>query len=167
MNIWKKLLVAGCVAVASVFGISALQAQKVESKTEAKTETKAAAPEKKASRRLPNFFGDLVDGTQKQKIYDIQDKYTPQIDALAEQVKALQQKRDAEIEGVLTPEQKVKFDKAKAESKAKAAERAAAKKSTDKPVAEVKATAPAIAAPTVAAPAIATPAVAPSVTKPK
>jgi Spy/CpxP family protein refolding chaperone len=138
---WKKLLVAGCLAgVCSVFAVPALQAQKTEAKAEAK------APEKKVTRRLPNFYGDLVDGTQKQKIYDIQDKYTPQIDALAEQIKSLQQKRDSEIESVLNAEQKVKLEKSKADSKAKAAERAAAKKAAEKPAAEVKATAPTAAA---------------------
>ncbi|WP_254513751.1 hypothetical protein [Anatilimnocola floriformis] len=152
MNLSMKLLVAGCLSVACAVAVPTLQAQKVDGKAEAKTEAKAG--EKKASRRLPNFYGDLVDGTQKQKIYDIQDKYTPQIDALAEQIKTLQQKRDSEIEGVLTPEQKVKFDKAKAESKTKAAERAAAKKATDKAVVEVKATTPAIT-PTTAPAAIA------------
>jgi hypothetical protein len=146
LSMLKKLAVAGCVAC-TLLAVPALQAQKTETKTEAKAEAKAA--DKKPTRRLPNFYGDLVDGTQKQKIYDIQDKYTPQIDALAEQIKALQQKRDSEIEGVLNAEQKVKLEKSKADSKAKAAERAAAKKGTEKPAAEVKATttiAPAAAA---------------------
>lgn len=139
---WKKLLVAACLASAcSILTVPALQAQKTEAQTEAK-----AAAEKKPSRRLPNYYGDLVDGTQKQKIYDIQDKYTPQIDALAEQIKALQQKRDSEIESVLNADQKVKLEKSKADAKAKAAERAAAKKAAEKPAAEVKTTAPAAAA---------------------
>lgn len=138
MNLSKKLLVAGCLLGACSFLASpALHAQKTEAKTEAK------AVEKKVTRRLPNFYGDLVDGTQKQKIYDIQDKYTPQIDALAAQIKDLQAKRDAEVESVLNAEQKTKLEKSKAEAKAKAAERAAAKKAAaDKP-AEVKSTAPA------------------------
>lgn len=125
----KKLFVA-LLVVGGAYGVTtapALLAQKAETKAEAK------APEaKKVSKRLPNFYGDLVDGVQKEKIYAVQDKYTPQIEALADQVKALQAKRDAEIEAVLTPEQKAKLEKARADAKAKAQERAAAKKAADK-----------------------------------
>lgn len=134
MNLSKKLIVAGCLLGAGcVFAVPALHAQKTEAKSEAK------APAKKPTHRLPAYYGDLVDGTQKQKIYDIQDKYTPQIDALAEQIKALQQKRDAEIESVLNPEQKTKLEKSKADAKAKAAERAAAKKSATEKTTAVEA----------------------------
>jgi colicin import membrane protein len=131
-SMWKKLLVA-LVVVSGAYGVvaaPALLAQKAESKADAKAPAKTEA--KKVSRRLPNFYGDLVDGAQKEKIYAVQDKYGPQIDALAEQVKALQAKRDAEIEAVLTPEQKAKLEKARADSKAKAQERAAAKKAAEK-----------------------------------
>jgi capsule polysaccharide export protein KpsE/RkpR len=127
LSLWKKMLVTVCV-VGFLGAGSELLAQKVEAKAEAKAAAPAA---KKVTRRLPNFYGELVDGTQKEKIYSIQDQYTPQIDALAAQVKALQQKRDAEIEAVLTAEQKVKLEKARAEAKAKAAERAAAKKAAE------------------------------------
>ena len=129
LPMWKKMLVAVCLCGACGVAVSpTLLAQKVE----AKAETKTAAPEaKKPTRRLPNFYGDLVDGTQKEKIYAVQDQYTPQIDALTAQIKALQQKRDADIEAVLNAEQKVKLEKAKADSKAKAAERAAAKKAAE------------------------------------
>lgn len=128
LPLWKKMLVSLCVAGACCVAVApALHAQETK-----KAETKAAAPAaKKPSRRLPNFYGDLVDGTQKEKIYAVQDLYTPQIDALAEQIKALQAKRDAEIEAVLNAEQKAKLEKAKADSKAKAAERAAAKKAAE------------------------------------
>jgi hypothetical protein len=129
LPLWKKMLVSLCVAGACCVAVaSTLEAQKVESKAEAKAAAPAA---KKPSRRLPNFYGDLVDGTQKEKIYAVQDLYTPQIEALAEQIKALQAKRDAEIEAVLNAEQKAKLEKAKADSKAKAAERAAAKKAAE------------------------------------
>lgn len=129
LPLWKKTLVSLCVVGACcVAAAPALHAQKVE----AKVETKAAAPEaKKPTRRLPNFFGDLVDGTQKEKIYAVQDQYTPQLEALTAQIKALQQKRDAEIEAVLNAEQKVKLEKARADAKAKAAERLAARKAAE------------------------------------
>jgi hypothetical protein len=129
LPMWKKMLVAVCV-VGGTYGVvsgPALLAQKVESKTEAKS----TAPEKKSYKRLPAYYGDLVDGTQKEKIYVLQEKWGKQIDALADQVKALQKQRDEEIEGVLTAEQKVKLEKTRAEAKAKAQEKAAAKKAAE------------------------------------
>lgn len=124
----KKLLVA-LLVVGGAYGVvaaPALLAQKAETKADAK------APEtKKPVNRLPIHFGNLVDGTQKEKIYSIQNQYTPQIEALAEQIKALQAKRDSEVESVLTPEQKAKLEKARADYKAKALERAAAKKAAE------------------------------------
>ena len=138
MKIWTKLVVALCLVggAYSVAVAPVLLAQKPETKAEAK-----APAAKKTSKRLPNFYGDLVDGTQKEKIYAIQDQYTPQIDALTAQIKALQQKRDAEFEGVLTAEQKVKLEKTRADAKAKAQERAAAKKATETKAVETKTTA--------------------------
>ena len=61
----------------------------------------------------------------------MQDKYTPQIEALTAQIKDLQAKRDAEFEAVLTAEQKAKLEKVRADAKAKAQERAAAKKAAE------------------------------------
>jgi hypothetical protein len=123
LPMWKKLLVA-LIAVggaASLTGAPALLAQKAD--------TKAAVPEKaKSYKRLPAFYADIVDGSQKEKIYALQEKWGKQIDALAEQIKDLQKQRDAEIEGVLTPEQKTKLEKSRAEAKAKAQERTAAAK---------------------------------------
>ena len=132
LPIWKKLLVALCVVggASGVLCAPALLAQKAEGKAEAK----AAAPEKpkeKSYKRLPAYYGDLVDGKQKEKIYTLQEKWGKQIDELAEQVKALQAKRDAEIEAVLTAEQKVKLEKTRADAKAKALEKAAAKKAAE------------------------------------
>lgn len=134
MNLlWKKLLVVVCMAagVSGLMSAPVLLAQKVE----AKPETKAAAPDKskeaKSYKRLPAYYGDLVDGAQKEKIYALQEKWGKQIDELAEQVKALQQKRDAEIEAVLTADQKAKLEKARTDGKAKAQEKAAAKKAAE------------------------------------
>lgn len=130
---WKKLLVALCVVggTSGVMCAPALLAQKAEGKAE----SKAAAPEKskeaKSYKRLPAYYGDIVDGAQKEKIYSLQEKWGKQIDELAEQVKALQKQRDAEIEGVLTAEQKVKLEKTRADAKAKALEKAAAKKAAE------------------------------------
>ena len=129
LPLWKKLLVALFV-VGGAYGVlsaPALLAQKVEGKAE----TKAAAPEKKSYKRLPAYYGDVVDGAQKEKIYVLQEKWGKQIDELAEQIKALQKQRDAEIEGVLTADQKAKVEKTRADAKTKALEKAAAKKAAE------------------------------------
>jgi hypothetical protein len=141
LPLWKKLFVAG-VILGSAFGIVSgptLLAQKPEAKP-------AASAEKKPRQALPAHFGDLVDKAQREKIYAVQNKYSTQLAALADQIKDLESKRDAEIEAVLTAEQKAKLEKARADAKAKAAERTAAKKAAaeakptgDKP-AEVKPT---------------------------
>jgi len=86
--------------------------------------------DKKATGRLPNNYGKLgLTDAQRQKIYSTQAKYGEQIDALIKQVEELRQKRDAEIEAVLTPEQRENLKKLTAET----AKKSAAKKSADKP----------------------------------
>jgi hypothetical protein len=137
--LWKKFVVAA-VLVAGTASVPALLAQKPEAKPGEKPA--AAAEKKKSVKRLPVFYADLVDGTQREKIYALQEKYDAQIAPLAEQIKDLQAKRDAEIESVLNAEQKAKLEKARADAKAKAAERAAAKKTAEaKPTTDVPVTA--------------------------
>lgn len=65
-------------------------------------------PSKKAKGRLPPYYAGVVSDQQRQTIYAIQEKYGAQITALQEQISALTRQRDAEIEGVLTPEQRAK-----------------------------------------------------------
>jgi len=103
-------------------------AAKPTAKSAAKESVKEAAADKLTG-RLPSGFGKLdVTDTQKQKIYAIQAKYKEQIDALNKQIDELQNKRDTEIEAVLTPEQKEKLKSAQKES---ADKKAAAKTKTD------------------------------------
>jgi hypothetical protein len=87
------------------------------------------AKEKKARGRLPAYYTDIVTADQRQKIYDLQSKYAKQIDALNEQLDALQRQRDGEIESLLTADQKEKLKKARDDGAAKR------KKTTDKNVA--------------------------------
>lgn len=64
----------------------------------------------KATGRLPNNYGKIgLSDVQRQKIYALQAQYGNQIDALVRQVEELRQKRDKDIEGVLTPEQKAQL----------------------------------------------------------
>jgi Spy/CpxP family protein refolding chaperone len=64
----------------------------------------------KLTGRLPNNYAKVgVTDAQRQRIYALQAKYSAQIDALTQQLEELRQKRDAEVEGVLTPDQKEKL----------------------------------------------------------
>jgi hypothetical protein len=65
----------------------------------------AAPPVKKFRRRLPAYFSAVVTPSQRQKIYEIQEGYFNKILALEEQVRKLQKQRDAEIDGLLMPDQ--------------------------------------------------------------
>lgn len=64
---------------------------------------------KKAKGRLPPYYAQVVNDQQRQAIYAIQDKYAARIAALQEQLAALARQRDAEIEGVLTAEQRARL----------------------------------------------------------
>ena len=66
--------------------------------------------------RLPMYYAKVVDEKQRQKIYDIQRKYHPQIAALQKQLEQLIAQRDAEIEAVLTPQQKAEIEKLRQEA---------------------------------------------------
>jgi hypothetical protein len=55
--------------------------------------------------RLPPYYSRVVDGIQREQIYGIQAKYAKQLADLEAQMKALEAKRDTEIEGVLRPDQ--------------------------------------------------------------
>jgi Spy/CpxP family protein refolding chaperone len=72
------------------------------------------------------YYGKVVTEEQRQKIYDIQRKYFPQIRALQKQLEALIAKRDAEIEAVLTPQQKAEIERLRKEAAARRAGGAAA-----------------------------------------
>jgi hypothetical protein len=79
----------------------------------------SAAQEKKAKGRLPPYYSAVVNDQQRQAIYLIQAKYDQQLDALNQQVQAVEKQRDAEIESVLSPEQRLLLKKAVDEAAAK------------------------------------------------
>ena len=96
---------------------------------------------KPSYRRLPSYYGKIVDEKQRAKIYAVQEEFGPKIDALKKQLKALLDERDEKIDALLTPEQLKKVEELKAEAKAKRAkakEKAKAKpeKKTEKAEAE-------------------------------
>lgn len=69
--------------------------------------------------RLPAYFGEVIDSQQRDKVYDIQAKYTAEIKQLQDQIAKLEQQRDEAVQGVLTPEQAEKVKKLVDEGKAK------------------------------------------------
>lgn len=83
--------------------------------------TQEAKAKKKATGRLPAHYAAVVTPEQKTKIYTIQAKYAEQIRKLADEMKALTEQRDAEVEGVLSAEQKQKVDALRAEGRKKPA----------------------------------------------
>ena len=130
----KRLLsVVVCALVAlgivSVSTRPSLVAQ--ESGKAAKTEKgEGAKKSAKSGDRLPANYGKIgISEEQRKKIYDIQNKYDDQIAALQKQLADLRAKETAEVEAVLTPEQKKALQTANDESKKKAAEK---KKASEK-----------------------------------
>ncbi|WP_425614909.1 hypothetical protein NA78x_004793 [Anatilimnocola sp. NA78] len=152
LPMWKKLVVVTLLmgAVGVVSQPMSLLAQKADAKA-------PAAETKKQVKRLPAHYKDIVTVEQRDKIYELQGKYDAQISVLAEQVKAVQKQRDSEIEALLSAEQKAKLEKARADAKTKAQEKAAAKKAaTDKAAATAAVSTPAVASPAVKAAATTT-----------
>jgi hypothetical protein len=82
-------------------------------------EKEPAKKEKSAKGRLPNFFGEVVSGEQREAIYAIQAKFRPEIEKLQAELAAVERKMNAEIETVLTPEQKTKVEALRAAAAAK------------------------------------------------
>ncbi|MCL2348226.1 MAG: hypothetical protein FWC50_08185 [Planctomycetaceae bacterium] len=71
---------------------------------------------KKFARRLPNFYREVINEKQKAEIYEIQASYFQVVESLKLRLEKLEAERDAQIESVLTADQK-----AQVESKVKAA----------------------------------------------
>lgn len=95
-----------------------------------------AKPEKPAAKKaraeargyLPAYYRDVVDGVQRDQVYEIQKKYDGEMRELSQKLKEVTAKRDAEIEALLRPEQKEKLKQLQAEAterRTKAAEAAA------------------------------------------
>jgi hypothetical protein len=92
------------------------------------TPPKAEAAEKPARKkprgRLPNYYRKAgVSQKQTETIYAIQAKYKDRIANLQEQIDALVAERDAEVEAVLTDEQKKRVEQLREEAAKKREER--------------------------------------------
>jgi hypothetical protein len=75
-----------------------------------------AAAQRSAPRgRLPPYYKDLVSPEQRDEIYRIQAKYNAKIDELEAEIERLKAQRDAEVEKVLTPQQRARLQLLRAE----------------------------------------------------
>jgi Spy/CpxP family protein refolding chaperone len=92
----------------------------------AQTPPPAAAAEngaaKKPRGRLPAYYGKVVTDKQREEIYAVQAKFNDEIAKLQQQLETLSTKRDAEIEKVLTDQQRTEIARLKSERKARRAE---------------------------------------------
>lgn len=126
---WMVLAVAmlaTAVVVAQSFAADEKEADKPAAKEAAKKE--------KADPRgpLPVYYRDVIDGIQREKIYAIQESYAPKIKELQAQIKALEEKRNAEIEALLRPDQKERVAALMKEAKARQETKGDAKKEPKK-----------------------------------
>lgn len=98
----------------------------------------AAKAQKAAAGRLPNHYSRLdLSDKQREQVYAIQAKHKALIEDLEAQLELQKGKRDAEIEGVLTAEQRRKLQSVLEESRKKADTRKKAEsKSKDEPAPE-------------------------------
>ena len=119
------LVSVGIVSVAERHLLVAQESGKAANAEKAEGAKKAAKPEG----RLPANYAKIVSDDQRKKIYEIQGKYDKDIAALQKQIADLKAKEHAEVEAVLTPDQKKALQAANEESKKKAAEK---KKAADK-----------------------------------
>jgi hypothetical protein len=122
----RKIVVA-CAATALLFGSISLVPHSIGQETVKKGTTKQAA---KLKGRLPPYFANVVTEKQRGEIYAIQANYDEQLEALKAQMRAIVDKRDAEIEGLLTTEQKTDLATARTAAESKRKKKADAAKKT-------------------------------------
>ena len=130
-----------CVALAALFlgsqaplARTAAQGKSAQGKSKAAdsdgTQGKQKLP-RKALGRVPTYFGQVgLSGTQKEKIYAFQNEYRDRISDLQKQIRELESRRDADVESVLTSDQKKQVEELRAAARKRAAERRLKKKST-------------------------------------
>jgi hypothetical protein len=90
---------------------------KTDTKPAAKDTSAAPVKKEKEKGRLPPYYAKIVDETQREKIYQIENDYAPKMKDLYAQLKALNDEREQKIRAVLTPDQQKKLDDMLAEAK--------------------------------------------------
>jgi hypothetical protein len=74
---------------------------------------------KRFARRLPNFYGEVISDAQRDKVYEIQADYFEPIEMLTLRLERLTAERNAQIEAILSADQKAKVEKLTKESNAR------------------------------------------------
>lgn len=114
------LVALGIVCVSTRSSLVAQESGKATNAEKGEVAKKSA----KSGDRLPaNYTKIGISEEQRKKIYEIQNNYDVQIVALQKQLADLRAKETAEVEAVLSPEQKKALQAANDESKKKAAEK--------------------------------------------
>ena len=121
LELWKKVLILALALplTAATVGSPLMLGQ------EKAAETKEAKTAKAKKGRLPAYYADIVTEEQRTKIYEIQAKYSKELESLREQIAAVTEKQRAEIESILSPEQKDKLKKSEDDAAAKRKKKAA------------------------------------------
>lgn len=82
-----------------------------------------SAEKKGADGRVPAYFAQIgLSKDQRAKVLEVQSSYAEKIDALRKQIADLEAKRDVDVRGVLSDDQKKKLDELVDAAKKKAAE---------------------------------------------
>jgi hypothetical protein len=116
----------------SVFGIAAAAAllfvatdQRLLSQEASKAETKKSKQRAEPRGPLPDYYDQVIDGLQRDKIYAIQKQHEAEIKALEDQLAALKKKINAEIDSLLRPDQLKRLEELRKEGMDKRRQRAA------------------------------------------
>ncbi len=122
MNVRAR--VGWIVTVAAMLATAGFVAQSIaadEKKEGDKPAAKEGAKKEKADPRgpLPTYYRDVVDGIQREKMYNVHQSYEAKIKEAQAAVKALLEKRDAELEALLRPDQLERVQQLKKEAKTK------------------------------------------------
>ena len=120
-NASRKVLLGMCVASLVLTGALVRPTAWAQDSKKAAKKGTAAAKSDTTGQRLPAYYAKVVDDTQRDKIYAIQKAHAAKIESLQAELKAAMEKRDAEIEAVLTPKQLQQVKAMAAEAKAKRA----------------------------------------------
>ena len=83
----------------------------IETKDKTSPTMKGLKPAREFQRRLPNGFAALVNTTQREHVYKVQEEYYELIALLELRVELLKQERDARIDAVLTPAQQERLNR--------------------------------------------------------
>ena len=92
--------------------------------TSVQEETAEKAKSQRSTRRLPTYYSRVVTQEQREEIYEIQETYNEELEAIEVELKKKQKERDLAIEAVLQPEQLAEVKRLLAEAQKRRAKKA-------------------------------------------